>query len=61
MLTAIGLTLIFAGLTSALGLRRAVAAHRRGGARSHGLFPALTSAAMALWFTGAGVWALTAR
>ncbi len=61
MLTAIGITLIFAGATSALGVPRALRVYRRTGSLLHGLLPAAIASAMALWFVGAGLWALSAR
>ncbi len=58
MFTAIGLTLLFAAATSALGLRRDVHVYRSTGSRKHGLYPALTRSAMTTWFGIAGLWVL---
>ena len=59
MLTLVGLTLVFAGLTSALGIPRAVLAWR--GNRAKPLLPLVTHLVMTVWFLAAGVWAMFVR
>jgi hypothetical protein len=55
VLTLIGLTLIFAGATSALGIPRAARAWR---SRRASLAALVTHLLMAAWFFAAGTWAM---
>jgi len=61
MLTLIGLTLVFAGLTSALGVPRASRTWRSNRTNLVALLPLVTHLVMAVWFLAAGAWALMAR
>lgn len=57
MLTAIGLTLVLAAMTAALGFERNVARYARyRDARSR--WSIFAQALMALWFFAAGLWSL---
>jgi hypothetical protein len=57
MLTAIGLTLVVAGMTAALGFDRSVARYARyRDARSR--WSLFAQGLMAMWFFVAGMWAL---
>jgi len=58
VLTLIGLTLIFAGATLALGIPRAARAWRSGRA---GPAPLATHLTMTAWFASAGTWAMFAH
>ena len=61
VLTLIGLTLMFAGLTSALGIPRAVRAWRVNRGKAVAILPVATHLVMTAWFLSAGVWALFVR
>jgi len=61
MFTAIGITLLFAAATSALGLGRAAAVWRLTGSRRQGLYPAVVALVMTLWFSAAAFWTLWLR
>ena len=58
MLTFIGVTLIFAGATAALGIE--IALRRARALYPHPIspWPVIVQSAMMLWFFGAGIWAL---
>lgn len=58
MLTFIGLTLLFAGATSALGIPRALDRLHQTGPHWTATVPLAMHIVMALWFVTAGVWAL---
>ena len=58
MLTLIGVTLVFAGLTSALGIPRAVDRLRVRGSHWTATLPLATHIFMSVWFIAAGFWAL---
>jgi hypothetical protein len=58
VLTLIGLTLIFADATSALGIPRAARAWRSRRASPAGL---VTHLMMTMWFAAAGMWAMFAH
>jgi hypothetical protein len=58
MLTTIGVTLVFAGTTSALGIPRAVDRLRLTGPHWTATVPLAMHVVMAVWFIAAGMWAL---
>ena len=58
MLSLIGFTLAFAGLTSALGIPRALLVLRTRRPRPAVILPLVTHIVMSVWFFAAGIWAM---
>jgi hypothetical protein len=58
MLSLIGITLVVAGTTSALGIPRALERLRAFGPHWTATVPLAMHIGMAVWFTAAGFWAL---